>query len=282
MSSCSAPSGGLRKQIVSQLCVLNISNTSQPLINFFAKKNEISNEKTVNHKSEIMKKLKENANLSQGQTVLGNITKRSSKIINHIDDNKVKAVFSDIPIVNDGIMKKVNEQERDELIKKISAMTAGMDPLTVKKLFQEVENRNNDEIDPIELAKIKQLITNMFDYKSSLPSSSQPSSQPSSLTSAATAAAASSLTSAATTAATAAKEKAKSALSNKLGSFNASDRQKQIFQKVANTQFKGGNKIHRNKTHKKKQNQKAQTLTTHPTISLPLSLSLSLSSTFQS
>lgn len=251
MSSCSAPSGGLRKQIVSQLCVLNISNTSQPLINFFAKKNEISNEKTVNHKSEIMKKLKENANLSQGQTVLGNITKRSSKIINHIDDNKVKAVFSDIPIVNDGIMKKVNEQERDELIKKISAMTAGMDPLTVKKLFQEVENRNNDEIDPIELAKIKQLITNMFDYKSSLPSSSQPSS----LTSAATAAA-SSLTSTATAAATAAKEKAKSALSNKLGSFNTSDRQKEILQKVANTQFKGGNKTHRHKTHKKNKTKK--------------------------
>ena len=37
-------------------------------------------------------------------------------------------------------------------------------------MFEEVENRNNDEIDPIELAKIKQLITNMFDYKSSLPS----------------------------------------------------------------------------------------------------------------
>ena len=90
MSSCSAPSGGLRKQIVSQLCVLNISNTSQPLINFFAKQNEISNEKTVNHKSEIMKKLKENANLTQGQTLLGNITKRSSKIINHI--NYIKRV----------------------------------------------------------------------------------------------------------------------------------------------------------------------------------------------
>jgi len=252
MSSCSAPSGGLRKQIVSQLCVLNISNTSDPLINFFAKKNEISNEKTVNHKSEIIKKLNENANLTQGQTLLGNITKRSSKIINHIDDNKVKAVFSDIPVVNDGIMKKINEQERDELIKKISAMTVGMDPLTVKKVFEEVENRNNDEIDPIELAKIKQLITNMFDYKSSLPSSSQSSS----LTSAA-----SSLTSAATAtasaAATAAKEKAKSALSNKLGSFNASDRQKEIFQKVANTQFKGGNnKVHRNKTNRTKTHKK--------------------------
>ena len=259
MSSCSAPSGGLRKQIVSQLCVLNISNTSQPLINFFAKQNEISNEKTVNHKSEIMKKLKENANLTQGQTLLGNITKRSSKIINHIDDNKVKAVFSDIPVVNDGIMKKINEQERDELIKKISAMTAGMDPLTVKKVFEEVENRNNDEIDPIELAKIKQLITNMFDYKSSLPSSSQPSS----LTSTATAATASSLTSAAATAATAAaKEKAKSTLSNKLGSFNASDRQKEIFQKVANTQFKGGNnKVHRNKTNRNKTHKKNKTKT---------------------
>ena len=112
MSGCSAPSGGLRKQIISQLCVLNISNTSDPLIKFFAKKNEISNEKTVNHKNEIMKKIKEDANLAEGQTVLGNITKRSSKIINHLDDNKVKAVFSDIPIVNDGIMKKVNERKR--------------------------------------------------------------------------------------------------------------------------------------------------------------------------
>ena len=244
MSSCLTPSGGLRKQIISQLCVLNISNTSQPLINFFAKKNEISNEKTVNHKDEIMKKLKENANLTQGQTVLGNITQRSSKIINHIDDNKVKAVFSDIPIVNDGIMKKVNEQEREEMIKKISAMTAGMDPLTVRKLFQEVENRNNDEIDPIELAKIKQLITNMFDYKAGLPSSSQTSSLSSSLNSAASA--------------------AKSAFSKKLGSFNASDRQKEIIEKVANTQFKGGNsnsntnynKTYRTKTHKKNKTKK--------------------------
>ena len=42
--SCSKPSAGLRKQIVSQLCVLNIGNTSDPLIKFFAKKNEINSE----------------------------------------------------------------------------------------------------------------------------------------------------------------------------------------------------------------------------------------------
>lgn len=245
MSGCSAPSGGLRKQIISQLCVLNISNTSDPLIKFFAKKNEISNEKTVNHKNEIMKKIKEDANLAEGQTVLGNITKRSSKIINHLDDNKVKAVFSDIPIVNDGIMKKVNEQERDEMIKKISAMTVGMDPLTVKKMFEEVENRNNNEIDPIELAKIKQLITNMFDYKSSLPSTGA-SNMASTLASKAASAVSSTATNMA--------EKAKGALSSKLGSFNTSNRQKEILDKVASTSFKGGkrNRKKGNKTRKKR------------------------------
>ena len=250
MSGCSAPSGGLRKQIVSQLCVLNISNTSQPLITFFAKKNEISKEKTVNHKDEIQKKLKENANLTQGQTILGNITKRSSKIINHLDDRKIKAVFSDIPIVNDGIMKKVNEQEREEMIQKISAMTVGMDPLTVKKLFEEVENRNNEEIDPIELAKIKQLITNMFDYNTSLPSSQTPLSTSNSPTKLAS--------SMASKAAEKVKENAKSAFANKLGSFNASDRQKEIIKKVATTSFKGGRKTtHTNKqTHTKTKKKK--------------------------
>tara|TARA_B110000483_G_C18194694_1_gene542511 strand:+ start:2562 stop:3308 length:747 start_codon:yes stop_codon:yes gene_type:complete len=247
MSGCSAPSGGLRKQIVSQLCVLNISNTSQPLIKFFAKKNEISKEKTVNHKDEILKKLKENSNLSQGQTVLGNITKRSSKIINHLDDRKVKAVFSDISIVNDGIMKKVNEQEREEMIQKISAMTVGMDPLTVKKLFEEIENRNNEEIDPIELAKIKQLITNMFDYKTSLPSSASSANSPANMAA-----------SIASKAAEKVKENVKSAFANKLGSFNPSDQQKEIIKKVASTSFKGGrktpnNKQRHNKTKKKKQ-----------------------------
>ena len=55
--SCSTPSGGLRKQIISQLCVLNINNTAQPLIKFFAKKNEISDTKTINHANEIVKKI---------------------------------------------------------------------------------------------------------------------------------------------------------------------------------------------------------------------------------
>jgi hypothetical protein len=255
MPGCSAPSGGLRKQIISQLCVLNISNTSQPLIKFFALKNEISKERTVNHRDEINKKLKDNANLSQGQTVLGNITKRSSKIINHLDDRKVRAVFSDIPLVNDGIMKKVNEQEREELIRKISAMTVGMDALTVKKLFEEVENRNNDEIDPIELAKIKQLITNMFDYNSSLPSDSGQSK--------------SGATGVVDTVKNAAKdiaEKATSQLANKLGSFDVSERKKEIINKIATTSFKGGNnhkrtskrlhqrqRVRKNKTHKQSQ-----------------------------
>jgi hypothetical protein len=241
MSGCSAPSGGLRKQIVSQLCVLNISNTSLPLIKFFAKKNEISNEKTVNHQSEILKKLKENSNLIEGQTVLGNITKRSSKIINHLDDRKVKAVFSDIPIVNDGIMKKVNEQERDEMIQKISAMTLGMDPLTVKKLFEEVENRNNDEMDPVELAKIKQLISNMFDYNTKLPQSS------STVDSGNLADSARNITSGVA-------EKAKDAFSKKLGNINSFENRNDIIKKVGSTTFKGGRKSNkqRRRTKKKK------------------------------
>ena len=147
--SCSTPSGGLRKQIVSQLCVLNIDNTSDALIKFFAKKNQISSEETINHRDEMKSKIENNANLTQGQTVIGNITKRSSKIIKHIDDNKVKAVFSDIPALNEGIMKKVNQQEREDLIRKISKLTVGMDPLTVKKIFEEVEEKNNNEIDPV-------------------------------------------------------------------------------------------------------------------------------------
>ena len=216
--SCSTPSGGLRKQIVSQLCVLNIDNTSDPLIKFFAKKNEISTEETINHRDEIKKKIENNANLTQGQTVIGNLTKRSSKIIKHIDDNKVKAVFSDIPGINNGIMKKVNEQEREDLIRKISKMTVGMDPLTVRKLFEEVEKRNNNEIDPVELAKIKKLIANMFDYKGSpLPGASQSPLQ-------------------------GATNIAKSALKSRLGLQNTGNMKSQMLNKLATTVLKGGNK----------------------------------------
>ncbi len=232
MASCSAPSGGLRKQIISQLCVLNIDNTSKSLIDFFAKKNQISNEETINHKDEIFKKIKNNASLTQGQTVLGNITKRSSKIFKHLNDNKIKAVFSDIPILNNGIMKKVNEQEREEMIKKISAMTLGMDGLTVRKMFEEVERRNNDEIDPVELAKIKKLIANMFDYNNAYPASA---SQPGSISSA--------VNTAIDGIETAGRmlKNPKSEFARQLSRQNPKDMRGRIMKKVATTALQGGN-----------------------------------------
>lgn len=240
--SCSTPSGGLRKQIVSQLCVLNIDNTSDSLINFFAKKNQISSEETINHRDEIKSKIENNANLIQGQTVLSNITKRSSKIIKHIDDNKVKAVFSDISVLNDGIMKKVNEQEREDLIRKLSKMTVGMDPLTVKKIFEEVEEKNNNEIDPVELAKIKKLISNMFDYKGN-PLSNQSSAQTG--TEAAIQNASNMVINEVKSKAT---NMAKSAFAKKMGLQNTSNMQNQILAKVATSVLKGG----KSKTHKNK------------------------------
>ena len=240
--SCSTPSGGLRKQIVSQLCVLNIDNTSDSLINFFAKKNQISSKETINHRDEIKSKIENNASLIQGQTVLGNITKRSSKIIKHIDDNKVKAVFSDISILNDGIMKKVNEQEGEDLIRKISKMTVGMDPLTVKKIFEEVEEKNNNEIDPVELAKIKKLISNMFDYKGN-PLSNQSSAQTG--TEAAIQNASNMVINKVKSKAT---NMAKSAFAKKMGLQNTSNMQKQMIAKVATSVLKGG----KSKTHKNK------------------------------
>lgn len=251
MSSCSGPTGGLRKQIISQLCVLNISNTSQPLIKFFAKKNQTTNRGVINHRDEIFSKIKNNANLKTGQTVLSNITRRSSQIINHLDDKKIKAVFSDIPIVNDGIMKKVNEQEKEEIIRKISAMTVGMNPKTVKGIFDKVEERNNGEIDPKELAKIKQLITNMFDYKSSLPSSG-------SAVNTAFASASNMMSNAANTAANAASN-AKSEFTKRIQGINVSDKKNQIMDKLSNTSLKGGNKHspstkHKNKTNKQNHN----------------------------
>ena len=139
--------GGLRKQIISQLCVLNINNTAQPLIKFFAKKNEISDTKTINHANEIVKTIEDNANLTQGQTVLSNITKRSSKHT-HLDDNKVRSVFSDISVINNGIMKKVNEQEKEELIRKISALTVGMGRTAIKEIMDEVDKRNEERNRP--------------------------------------------------------------------------------------------------------------------------------------
>ena len=256
--SCSTPSGGLRKQIVSQLCVLNIDNTSDSLINFFAKKNQINSEETINHRDEMKSKIENNANLTQGQTVISNITKRSSKIIKHIDDNKVKAVFSDIPALNEGIMKKVNQQEREDLIRKISKMTVGMDPLTVRKIFEEVEEKNNNEIDPVELAKIKKIIANMFDY------TGNPLSQNQSVPQTAASAALQTASNMVDQAKSKATNMAKTAFAKKLGLQNTSNMQKQMFEKLATTSLQGGkSKTHKNtnkKTHKNrhKKTQKKQ------------------------
>jgi len=252
--SCSTPSGGLRKQIVSQLCVLNIDNTSDSLINFFAKKNQINSEETINHRDEIKSKIENNANLIQGQTVVGNITKRSSKIIKHIDDNKVKAVFSDIPALNEGIMKKVNQQEREDLIRKISKMTVGMDPLTVRKIFEEVEEKNNNEIDPVELAKIKKIIANMFDYTGNPLSQNQSTPQTAASLAAQTA---SNMVNQAKSKAT---NMAKTAFAKKLGLQNTSNMQNQMLAKLATTSLKGGkSKTHKNKNKKLHKNRHKKT-----------------------
>ena len=228
--SCSTPSGGLRKQIISQLCVLNINNTAQPLIKFFAKKNEISDTKTINHANEIVKTIEDNANLTQGQTVLSNITKRSSKIIKHLDDNKVRSVFSDISVINNGIMKKVNEQEKEELIRKISALTVGMGRTAIKEIMDEVDKRNEQEIDPVELAKIKKIISNMFDYKGSpMPNQTTPATN--------------ALTDAATAAADAAgqlAQGAKDSIARRLGGIDTNEMKKKIIRKVATTDLRGG------------------------------------------
>jgi len=252
--SCSTPSGGLRKQIVSQLCVLNIDNTSDSLINFFAKKNQINSEETINHRDEMKSKIENNANLTQGQTVIGNITKRSSKIIKHIDDNKVKAVFSDIPALNEGIMKKVNQQEREDLIRKISKMTVGMDPLTVRKIFEEVEEKNNNEIDPVELAKIKKIIANMFDYTGNPLSQNQSTPQTAASLAAQTA---SNMVNQAKSKAT---NMAKTAFAKKLGLQNTSNMQNQMLAKLATTSLKGGkSKTHKNKYRKPHKNKHKKT-----------------------
>ena len=255
--SCSTPSGGLRKQIVSQLCVLNIDNTSDSLINFFAKKNQINSEETINHRDEMKSKIENNANLTQGQTVISNITKRSSKIIKHIDDNKVKAVFSDIPALNEGIMKKVNQQEREDLIRKISKMTVGMDPLTVKKIFEEVEEKNNNEIDPVELAKIKKLIANMFDYTGNPLSQNQSVSQTAKTVAAEAVQTASNMVEQAKSKAT---NMAKTAFAKKLGLQNTSNMQNQMLAKLATTSLKGGKaKTHKNKHRKSHKNKHKKT-----------------------
>ena len=235
--SCSTQ-GGLRKQIISQLCVLNINNTAQPLIKFFAKKNEISDTKTINHANEIVKTIEDNANLTQGQTVLSNITKRSSKIIKHLDDNKVRSVFSDISVINNGIMKKVNEQEKEELIRKISALTVGMGRTAIKEIMDEVDKRNEEEIDPVELAKIKKIISNMFDYKGS-PMTNQTTPTTNALADAATAAA---------DAAGQLAPGAKDSIARRLGAIDTNELKKKIIRKVETTDLRGGS----NRTRKRR------------------------------
>ncbi len=235
--SCSTPSGGLRTQIISQLCVLNINNTAQTLIKFFAKKNEISDTKTVNHAEEIIKKIKDNANLTQGQTVLSNITRRSSKIINHLDDNKVRSVFSDISVINNGIMKKVNEQEKEELTRKISALTVGMSRAGIKEIMDEVDKRNEQEIDPAELDKIKKIISNMFDYKGSpMPNQATEATNTATATAAATAA------TAADNAVGELAQGAKDSITKRLGRVDPNKMEKQIIKTVETTNLTGGSR----------------------------------------
>ena len=232
--SCSTPSGGLRTQIISQLCVLNINNTAQTLIKFFAKKNEISDTKTVNHAEEIIKKIKDNANLTQGQTVLSNITRRSSKIINHLDDNKVRSVFSDISVINNGIMKKVNEQEKEELTRKISALTVGMSRAGIKEIMDEVDKRNEQEIDPAELDKIKKIISNMFDYKGSpMPNQATEATNTATATAAATAA---------DNAVGELAQGAKDSITKRLGRVDPNKMEKQIIKTVETTNLTGGSR----------------------------------------
>lgn len=238
--SCSTPSGGLRTQIISQLCVLNINNTAQTLIKFFAKKNEISDTKTVNHAEEIIKKIKDNANLTQGQTVLSNITRRSSKIINHLDDNKVRSVFSDISVINNGIMKKVNEQEKEELTRKISALTVGMSRAGIKEIMDEVDKRNEQEIDPAELDKIKKIISNMFDYKGSpMPNQATEATNTATATAAATAA---------DNAVGELAQGAKDSITKRLGRVDPNKMEKQIIKTVETTNLTGGSRPPRSST----------------------------------
>lgn len=238
--SCSTPSGGLRTQIISQLCVLNINNTAQTLIKFFAKKNEISDTKTVNHANEIVKKIEDNANLTQGQTVLSNITKRSSKIINHLDDNKVRSVFSDISVINNGIMKKVNEQEKEELTRKISALTVGMSRAGIKEIMDEVDKRNEQEIDPAELDKIKKIISNMFDYKGSpMPNQATEATNTATATAAATAA---------DNAVGELAQGAKDSITKRLGRVDPNKMEKQIIKTVETTNLTGGSRPPRSST----------------------------------
>jgi hypothetical protein len=238
--SCTSASGGLRKQIISQLCVLNINNTAKALIQFFAQKTQTTDGKITNHQKKINSKIEDHANLSEGQTVLGNITKRSSKIINHLDDNKVRSVFSDISVINNGIMKKVNEMEKEELIQKISALTVGMDTATIKGIMDEVNKRNELEIDPIELAKIKKIISNMFDYKGSpMPGETGAAGK---IANAATTAATAAANAAATAAANAAKA-TKDAFTRRMETLKQKEMNQEIIETVENADLKtGGNK----------------------------------------
>ena len=243
--SCTSASGGLRKQIISQLCVLNINNTAKALIQFFAQKTQTTDGKITNHQKKINSKIEDHANLSEGQTVLGNITKRSSKIINHLDDNKVRSVFSDISVINNGIMKKVNEMEKEELIKKISELSVGMDNATIKGIMNEVNKRNELEIDPVELAKIKKIIANMFDYKGSpMPGDTGIVDN---IANAATTA-----STAAANVATNAANATKDAFTRRMNALDTKRMNEEVKEKVETTDLTGGNKISHNKTTRNK------------------------------
>ena len=151
-------------------------------------------------------------------------------------------------------MKKVNQQEREDLIRKISKMTVGMDPLTVRKIFEEVEEKNNNEIDPVELAKIKKIIANMFDYTGNPLSQNQSTPQTAASLAAQTA---SNMVNQAKSKAT---NMAKTAFAKKLGLQNTSNMQNQMLAKLATTSLKGGkSKTHKNKNKKLHKNRHKKT-----------------------
>ena len=99
--------------------------------------------------------------------------------------------------------------------------------------------------------KIKQLITNMFDYNSSLPSDSGQSKS-----------GAAGVVDTVKNAAKDIAEKATSQLANKLGSFDVSERKKEIINKIATTSFKGGNN-HKRTSKRLHQRQRARKNKTH-------------------
>ena len=156
-----------------------------------------------------------------------------------MDNNKVRSVFSDISVINNGIMKKVNEQEKEELTRKISALTVGMSRAGIKEIMDEVDKRNEQEIDPAELDKIKKIISNMFDYKGSpMPN------QATEATNTATATAAT----AADNAVGELAQGAKDSITKRLGRVDPNKMEKQIIKTVETTNLTGGSRPPRSST----------------------------------